>query len=368
VWSSHFGATLGLPLMQPFADRGWQVTVLSPDGHRLDPVRAAGIDHVPISITRRTVAPGRDAIGIAQLARALRRGRFDIVHSHNIKVGWLARVVARLATRARIVHTVHGTAFADEASVLARGIEVGAERVAARFCDRVLVQSNDDADALLAAGISPRVLTYIGNGVDVQRFDPQAVDRAAARRQLGVDDAEVLFVSAGRLVRDKGFFDLARAAQRARAVQPRIRVAIAGPRDPDSRLGLTDTEIRELRTQVDVLGQRDDMPAVLAAADVVVLASRHEGMPRILMEGGAMAKPLLATDARGCREIVNDPRAGTLVPIGDTNALAAVMVTLANDAKQRADQGAFNRSMARDRFDIQAVLGRLDRVYGELLQ
>lgn len=368
VWSSHFGAALGLPLMQPFVDRGWQVTVCCPDGPLVEHVRAAGIDHVPISIARRALAPGRDLVGIAQLARALRSGQFDIVHSHNIKVGWLARAVARLSTRSKVVHTVHGVALSDDAPRLARAFESGAERLAARICDRVLVQSNDDADALIAAGVSPRRLTFIGNGVDLSRFDPNAVDRTNARRQLGVGPDEILFVSAGRLVREKGFVDLALATRRARKTQPRIRTAIAGPRDPNSRQALTPSELAELELDVDLLGQRDDMPAVYAAADVVVLASRHEGLPRVLMEGAAMARPLLATAARGCREVVNDPLVGTLVPIADPDALASAMVDLARDRRRRVDQGAHNRTMARKRFDIQAVLGRLDRVYGDLLR
>lgn len=367
VWSSHFGAALGLPLIRPFVERGWDVSVFCPDGDLVANITAAGIHHEPITVSRRFVDPVRDAFGVAKLGRRLRRGRYDLIHTHNIKVGWLARLVGRVGTRARIVHTVHGVAFADDASGLVRGIEARAERTAARFCDRVLVQSNDDAQSLLNAGVSPRKLVFIGNGVDLTRFDPAAVDPAAARASMAVDPAHVLFVSAGRLVREKGFLELATAGRLAREHNPNIRVAIAGPMDPRSRLALTSTELAQLETDALLLGQRADMPQVLAAADAVALVSRHEGLPRVLMEGAAMAKPLLATNARGCREVVNDPRGGALIPPGDTAALAHAMVDLANDPDRRANMGRHNRTMAEQRFNITTVFGRLDRVYAELI-
>lgn len=368
MWSSHFGAALGLPLIRPYVDRGWKVTVFCPDGEFVPQVVAAGIEHVPISISRGFLAPGSDARGMSSLVAQLRRRRFDIVHTHNIKVGWLARIAARLGTGAGIVHTVHGKAFGDNASWAARAVEAAAERTAAAFCDRILVQSNDDADSLIDAGVPARKIVFIGNGVDLARFDPDRVDSASSRTALDISDEHVLFVSAGRLVRDKGFAELASAAARARKRAPNIRVAIAGPVDTLSRQALTDSELDDIGQHARLLGQRNDMPEVIAAADVVALVSHHEGLPRILIEGAAMAKPLVATDARGCREVLNDSRSGTLIPVGDVDALTNAMIDLASDPQRRRQCARFNREMAQSRFDIEAVRARLDRVYAEFVR
>lgn len=366
IWSSHFGAGLGLPLMAPFAARGWNVTVLCPSGPGTRELAGAGIEHVPIAGSRRFLSPMADLRTTARIAAECQRRRFDIVHTHNVKTGWLARLAASLAGSAPIVHTVHGMAFGDDAPLLARLVQARAERIGSRFCSRVLVQSNDDAESLLHAGVPARKLVYVGNGVSLVRFSAARFRSAEVRRELGVTPDEVLFVSAGRLVRDKGFVELAEAAARARRANPRVRVAIAGPLDPRSRQALSAAELERIAQHVELLGDCEDMPALLAAADVVVLASHHEGLPRILMEGAAMGRPLIATDARGCREVVNDPRIGTLVPLGAPNALARAMIELAGAPDRREQMGTYNREMAIRRFDVTQVVRRLRRVYREV--
>jgi glycosyltransferase involved in cell wall biosynthesis len=105
------------------------------------------------------------------------------------------------------------------------------------------------------------------------------------------------------------------------------------------------------------------MPAILAAADVVVLASWREGMPRVLMEGAAMGKPLLASDVRGNREAVTVPMGGDRVPIRSPVALARAMVAMASDPERRARAGAFNRRRALEEWDLERVIDRLERAY-----
>jgi glycosyltransferase involved in cell wall biosynthesis len=116
-----------------------------------------------------------------------------------------------------------------------------------------------------------------------------------------------------------------------------------------------------------LLGRRADMPRLYAASDVVVLASWREGLPRVLMEGAAMGKPLLASDVRGCREIVRPPENGLLAPVRDADALSRAMRQLAADPVQRAAWGAANAREARERYDIRAVVPRVFAVYQRLL-
>ncbi|HKA88067.1 MAG TPA: glycosyltransferase family 4 protein [Haliangiales bacterium] len=368
VWSSDMGAAAALPHMRPFVDAGWQVFVICPDGPRLDGVRRAGFTWLPLSLARRLVDPVGDARAAAEIIGYCRRERFDVVHTHNIKAGLLGRVAASLGGTPRIVHTMHGMPFDRETPLPRRLGHIALEWMACRFVDRVLVQSRADEATMRAARVlSPRKLVRIGNGVPLDRFDPARADGRAIRAALALRPEDVLFVSAGRLVREKGFVELADAAGRARDRDPRVRVAIAGPLDEDKADCLSPDEMARARAAgVLFVGERTDMPDVLAAADAAVLPSWREGLPRFLMEAAAMGKPLLASDVRGCREVVDPPRGGALVPVRSAPAWADALVALAADPAARGAIGAYNRARALEEYDIRAVIRRLEAVYREL--
>ena len=368
VWSSDMGAAAGVPLMRPFVDAGWHVTLICPDGPRLDAVRRAGFAWLPLSLSRRLVDPRGDARAVAEIVGYCRRERFDLVHTHNIKAGLIGRVAASLGGTGRIVHTMHGMPFDRDTPLAKRLGHVALEWVACRFVDRVLVQSCADEATMRAAHVLPaRKLVRIGNGVPLDRFDPERVSGDGVRAALGLAPDDVLCVSAGRLVREKGFVELAEAAGAARARDPRLRVAIAGPIDEAKADCLSPAEMARARAAgVIFLGERADMPEVIAAADVAVLPSWREGLPRFLMEAAAMGKPLVASDVRGSREVVCAPRGGALVPVRSAAGWADALVALAADPAARARMGAHNRERARADYDIRAVVRRLEAVYREL--
>src|SRR5262249_5616900 len=304
----------------------------------------------------------------AEIIGYCRRERFDVVHTHNIKAGLLGRVAASLGGTPRIVHTMHGMPFDRETPLPRRLGHIALEWMACRFVDRVLVQSRADEATMRAARVlSPRKLVRIGNGVPLDRFDPARADGRAIRAALALRPEDVLFVSAGRLVREKGFVELADAAGRARDRDPRVRVAIAGPLDEDKADCLSPDEMARARAAgVLFVGERTDMPDVLAAADAAVLPSWREGLPRFLLEAAAMGKPLLASDVRGCREVVDPPRGGALVPVRSAPAWADALVARAADPAAPGAIGAYNRARALEEYDIRAVIRRLEAVYREL--
>jgi glycosyltransferase involved in cell wall biosynthesis len=326
---------------------------------------------LPLALQRRFHPPS-DLAGALQLARYLRRERWDILHTHNIKVGHVARVLAYAAGVPIVVHTLHGMAFTRDDPWLRRACHGLLERIASVRVDAVLAQGEEDRQTLIASGaVDADRTVWIGNGIDLSRFDPTSfpdADRGAVRAELGLGREEVLFVSAGRLTHATGFADLFAAAAAARAADPRIRLAVAGEPDPGKSDALDPSVLEQARRDgVLLVGQRADMPRLYAASDVVVLASWREGMPRVLMEGAAMGKPLLASDARGCREIVRPPRNGLLVPARSPAALAAAMREMAADQGRRARWGCENAREARERYDVEAVVKRVLLVYDALL-
>jgi glycosyltransferase involved in cell wall biosynthesis len=322
---------------------------------------------------RRDFHPPSDAIGAAQLVQRFRRDRPHIVHTHAFKTGHAARVLA-YATRVPIViHTVHGQPYSMETPALKRRVLAAIEWLVSVRVDAILVQGEEDRQTLVDTGaVRPELITWIGNGIDLKRFTPGPTterDRREARAELGIANDDVLFLSAGRLVREKGFVELFEAAVRARREDRRIRLAVAGDIDTGKADALDSSVVNRARDAgVLVLGRRTDMARLYAASDVVALASWREGLPRVLMEGAAMGKPLLASDVRGCREVVKPPRNGMLAPVGDADALERAMLELAANADRRAAWGAANAVEARERFDLEQVVPRVVAVYDRLLR
>lgn len=343
--------------------------MITPYGPHVETPRPRGMHWLPFALRRRMHLPS-DVIGAAQLARYIARYRYDIVHTHNIKAGQIGRVVAAGMRVPVVVHTIHGMAYSRDTPRLKRTIHATLEKIASLGCDMVFSQSREDLDMYLAEDtISPEKLRHVGNGIDLRRFEPSAsaAARAATRRALGIAPDEILFVSAGRLIVEKGFIELFDALELAHAQDRRIRLAVAGPVDERSDALDTATLDKARARGILLLGRRSDMPELYAASDVVTLPSWHEGMPRVLMEGAAMGKPLLATDVCGCREIVRPPRNGLLVPVRDAQGLARAMVTLATDEPLRARLGRENAAEARELYAIEGSVQRINDAYEQLL-
>ena len=170
------------------------------------------------------------------------------------------------------------------------------------------MQSLEDVATLTRIGVPARKVHHLGNGIDLGRFDPDAVDPelvATLRRELGAEPGDVVCGVVGRLVREKGYAEVFAAASALRDRLPNLRVVVVGPGDPEKADALTDAELDAARAAgVQFLGYREDVDDLYAAMDLYVLASHREGFPRSAMEAAAMGLPVVATDIRGCREVV----------------------------------------------------------------
>jgi glycosyltransferase involved in cell wall biosynthesis len=311
------------PQLEAIAAAGYRVIGVSATGPYVDALSRRGIEHVPLTHATRAMAPMEDVRVVAELLALLRRIRPSIVHTHTPKPSIYGRVAARLAGVPVIVNTVHG----------------------------LYAQPEDPWPKRLAV-----YLLNAGLGIDLDRFDRDTVtagDRAAARRELGADaDDDVVVGVVARLVREKGYPELFDATARLRRRYPQLRVAAIGPDEPDKADALTEADRRTAREiGIRFLGARDDVARLYAGMDLLVLASRREGFPLTPMEAAAMGVPVVATDIRGCRQVVDDGTTGLLVPVGDPAALAAAIERLVMDPAERLRLGAAARRKAHDSFD-----------------
>jgi glycosyltransferase involved in cell wall biosynthesis/ribosomal protein S18 acetylase RimI-like enzyme len=355
-----------LPQLRRLRDEGYDVAAISAPGPWVGDVEAEGIRHVPWRSATRSWDLRADVRAFRELVGILRRERFDLVHLHTPKAGVLGRVAAGLAGVPVVVNTVHGYYAVPGDAPRRRLPVVAVETVASRFADLELFQSQEDLAWARRSRIAPRGRTaFLGNGTDLVRFDPQAVDAAAARRELGIGEAALVVGTMGRLVEEKGYRELFAAMAQVRRRVPEALLLIAGEEDHTHADGLGLDELD--RDGVVFTGWREDVETPLAAMDVFVLPSWREGVPRSAIEAAAMGLPLVLTDIRGCREVVRHGIEGLLVSVRDPGALAHAIERVLTDEPFRRRLGRAARARAVERFDERRVCDEVVASYRRLL-
>jgi glycosyltransferase involved in cell wall biosynthesis len=331
---------------------------ISADGDDVKVLESEGIHHIALGSSTRSMNPLADLKAARELWQILRREQIDVLHTHNPKPGLYGRFVGRMARVPIVVNTNHGLYATEDDGRLKRTIVLALEAIAARFSDAELLQNPEDLALLTRRHVyPPKRSTLLGNGIDLHRFRPGAVPadvRAARRAEIGADDETVVVGMVGRLVVEKGYRELFAAA---RALGPGYKVVAIGPDDPEKADAMDRAEIAAAEAAgVVFLGQREDVDALYAAMDVFVLPSYREGFPRAAMEAAASGLPIVASDVRGCRQVVDDEVTGLLVPVRDAKALTEAIQILGKDPSLRSTMGKAAVERALDEFDERRVV------------
>ncbi|HEY3443683.1 MAG TPA: glycosyltransferase [Paludibaculum sp.] len=329
-------------------ERGWPVHVVSlveQNAFQAE-LAAAGVEVHSLGME-----PGRpDLRGAARLAVLLRRARPAVLHCHMFHANLMGRLARLAFPIPRVISTLHSMA------------ESGRSSADTQWRDRLYGMTNSLADCTVAvceavaerhaeAGAVQRSrLRVIPNGVDTRKFRPDEDRRAAS---------EFVWLAAGRLMWKKDYPTMLHAA----AMLPGCTLWIAGA-------GPLEEELRALAAQLGVmasfLGAREDLPALMNAADGLVLSSVVEGLPMVLLEAAASGLPCVATAAGGAGEVLTGAQAEFLVPCGDAAALAGAMARLAAlPAGARLKLGRAARTEVLARFDLPVVVSRWEELYRE---
>jgi glycosyltransferase involved in cell wall biosynthesis len=359
------------PQLRAFRDAGYDVIGVSAPGSFTEELESWGITHVPMANATRSMAPYRDLKALQELTQIFRDLKPQIVHTHNPKPGIYGRLAARRAHVPVVVNTVHGLYALPGDPALKRAVVYNLERVAARCSDAELLQNVEDLPVLRELGIPESKLHVLGNGIDLTRFDPDRIEvskRKELRAAWGIPDDAIVCGVVGRLVWEKGLREMFFAARALRTRFPNLHFVVVGPGDDDKADGVTSADrVAAARDgNVTFAGMRDDIDEVYSAFDLFALASYREGFPRSAMEAAAMGLPVVATNIRGCRQVVDDGGNGFLVTVRDGPALASAIEKLACDADLRAQMGDAGRAKARTDFDQQRCIDLTLETYQRL--
>lgn len=345
------------PLIREMVRRGYRVYALAPDYDAVERAKVSACGAIPVdfSLNRAGMNPLRDAVDLYRLQAMLRRLNVEVAFSYFVKPSIYGTLAARLAgvpCRAALIAGL-GYAFTPDkhAPSLPRRalttIVTSMFRSALRFADIVFFQNEDDrslfVDRRIVAASRAKLLN--GTGVDLARF-----------AALPPQEETVSFLLMARLLREKGIYEYVEAARRLKRDYPAARFILLGK--PDVNPGsLSAAEVRAWSDEgvIEWPGHVDDVVEWIRQASVYVLPSWREGAPRSTQEALALARPVVTTDAPGCRDTVEEGVNGFKVPVRDVDALTAAMRRFLDDPSLIAPMGAASRALAERRYDVHAI-------------
>lgn len=359
------------PQLDAFAAAGYELTTVSAPGPHVDAILERGHRHIAIPSLSRSMDLRSDRHAWSELRAVFEKVRPDIVHTHNPKPGVLGRMLARRCQVPIVVNTVHGLFAQPTDPVAKRAVVYGAERLAAACSQGELVQNVEDVELLRSLGVPAERVHLLGNGIDLDRFAPSASKSRMARarrRKLGIAPSTTVVGMVGRLVWEKGYREFFEAVERLLCDDLDIAIIVVGPTEP-GKAGAVDQETIDAMAErgVHFLGSRTDVDVMLALFDIFVLPSHREGFPRAAMEASAMGVPVVSTDVRGCRQVVDHGTTGLLVEPRSPIALASAIRTLIDDPAKRNSMGRAARARAAAEFDQERVIARTLGLYRSLL-
>jgi glycosyltransferase involved in cell wall biosynthesis len=326
-----------LPALVP----GFDVAVAAHGAGPLqDAAAEAGVRFLPLESLRRPVRPWRDLAALVELTRLLRRERPDILHASSSKAGVLGRVAAVLAGVPIRIFTAHGWAFTAR-----EGLPSALYRWADRLVRPLTTVTVCVAEQQRAVGLAARTCDA-GRTVVI----PNGVDAAGAPR-AELDGRRPVVVAVGRLKAPKDFVTFVRAL--VQLPRGSYEAVIVGD-GPDRERVAEEIRGLGLAEHVRLAGERRDVPALLAAADVFVLSSASEGMPVSVLEAMAAGLPVVASRVGGVPELVLEGETGLLVEPGEPDELGAALQRLVRDRQLRRRLGAAGRARVEERFDVDA--------------
>lgn len=315
----------------------------------------------------RPVHPWLDGRALRKLTEMFRRTRPDIVHTHSGKAGLLGRLAAARAGVPVIIHTIHGPSFGGFQGALPNFLFRAAERYAARRTTHYVSVAHAMTEQYLAAGIGRRdQYVRIFSGFPLEPF-LAATNDPALRSRLGLQPDDFVVGKIARLFALKGHDDLFTAAPGLVRRCPRLKFLLVGDGPRRERF---ETKARAMGLEKHFiftgLVPPDEVPRYVGIMDALVHLSRREGLPRALPQALAAARPVIAYDCDGAREICLENETGFLIPPGDLRRFGDQLLLLADSAPLRERLGRRGREIVRENFSVEKMVDDLHALYKKL--
>lgn len=355
-----------LPLALAAQKAGFEVLVVTNVHRHGEKIEGSGLKLISLELFRRGINPLKELQIIYRLMVIYRKEKPDIVHHVALKPVLYGSIASCLTKVPFIVNAMAGLGFLFSSNSFKAHMMRPFVVLIFRFLlnltgSRVILQNPDDIKVLCDRGVLNReCITLIrGSGVDIRKF-------AVVPEPSG----KPLVILASRLLWDKGVGEFVKAARLLKHQGVPARFVLVGEGDPENPTNISLVQLQDWHEEgvVEWWGRKDNMPDVFANSHIVCLPSYREGLPKVLLEAAASGRPIVTTDAPGCREIVQDGLNGFLVPVRDACAVAEALKKLIASPKLRQTMGMHGRKLVEREFTQEKVNLKTLALYEELMQ
>jgi glycosyltransferase involved in cell wall biosynthesis len=332
----------------------YDIYVISkPGGPLVERVLELGYNYIPLSSFKRSISI-MDIVALIELIKIFKKYKFDIVHTHSSKPGFIGRIAARIVGVPKIVHTVHGFPFHPYQKKLIKKFYQSMEKFAALFCDKVVFVNNSEREAAIVDHlIQPRKAITIYNGIELPKIEIQT-KRKSDKFIIG---------SCLRFWKQKNIIDTINAAICVCKQNKDIQFIFIG----DGELyKVVEKMVYDsgFEDRIQLPGWQKNSAEWLQKFDVFLLYSKWEGLPLSILEAMSYGLPIVASDIKGNNELVSDVN-GILVPINDIDRLTAILLSLPNDKNSVKEWGANSRKLIKEKFNIMEFIRKYKNVYDQ---
>jgi len=342
-----------LGLIKALQQEGYKVVAIAPKDEYVDRLEEEKVSCYHIDINNKGTNPIEELKLIYNYIKLYKSINPDVILSYTIKPNIYGSIAAGILNIPAISNISGlGTVFLNDniSSKIARNLY----KIGLRFPKKVFFQNSDDRDLFIKYKLVDLQKTDLlpGSGIDTTKFVPVKIKR---------DDNKIKFLMIARLVGDKGLYEYLDAAKILKHTYTNTEFLLLGAFYPGNPTAITQEGLQKWidKDIINYLGVSDNVKDEIAKVDCVVLPSYREGLSRVLLEAGSMAKPIVTTDTAGCRDIVTDGVNGYLCKVKDANSLASAMEKIINlDTKDRVKMGSLGREKIVNEFDESIVIDK----------
>jgi glycosyltransferase involved in cell wall biosynthesis len=326
-----------------------------------------GVQAFGLAMNRYSVNPFTDTRVCYELFRHIRRGHYDLIHAHASKPGFLTRIAA-IGTSIPVLYSPHNFAFHEGSNPFAAFVVAQLERFAALFTSRIIAIASHERDLALKYRVgTPALYEVVHTGIDVNLFSRDNDDVQELRRALGIPLNVPVVGAVGRLASPKLPLDYVRAAAKIHEKMPDVHFVWAGS-GPLLDEAMARTSSLALGNVFHWLGERSDIPSLIRTFSCLILPSRWEGFPLVILEAMASGVPVIATINLGSSEIIVNGQNGWLIPVGDIEAMSDCVLRAITSPDLIAYISRAGKKDVNDKYSIEKMTLALETIYEKELK
>jgi glycosyltransferase involved in cell wall biosynthesis len=341
-------------LIEALQNAGFEVVLIAAADDYVERLTALNCRFLPLTqLSRKGTNPLKDFRLYREFCAIYRREQPDMILHYTIKPNIYGTLAAHKVGLQSLA-TVTGLGYTFLSTGLVSWLARRLYRYALKKATRVIFQNNDDLQLFVKEKLigAEKTMLVRGSGIDTTAFAPRP-------KSISADKNTFIFLFVGRLLYDKGVREFLEAARAVAKVQPQCKFWLVGALDTENPSAINAAELASYADVVQYFGTSDAVADFIADADVVVLPSYREGLPRVMLEALSMARAVITTDAAGCRETVEDGKNGFMIPPQNTAALREAMLKMAALPPEKlAEMGNYGRQMAVDFFDKNVIIAQ----------